>query len=179
VPVNPGADAPIHERINYAYAMSRQYACDSVLAAVEAGNLLIKQRDEIPEGQWIKWLAENCPGIVRQTAHNLMRAAIHVRENDGYIDVQTVRQLYIAAGILKEKESTPGSGAIEPEKTLISPFIRINDVLRLNYTDEHLDKFQPQGWVMLRGYIEKLREELNSLEDKLAKRLGAKVIEAK
>ena len=44
--------------------------------AVRAGALLIEAKKQVPHGQWLPWLEENC-GVAERTAQTYMRVATH------------------------------------------------------------------------------------------------------
>lgn len=104
----------IAERINAEYRSAMQLAGESkrsgqsaVKSALRAGQLLNRAKRLLRSGNWLKWLADNCPDITARTAQNWMRLA-----NTKHVsleDYDSVRKAYLAIGILSEptKEEKP------------------------------------------------------------------------
>ena len=164
---------PIQNRINSAYIRALSLARDAVISAIEAGNLLIEQRAKVMEegGQWLVWLATNCPDIHERTARKLMTSAIYVQEHGGYVAAETVKQLYLEAGAIKEDDN-PSNGAIKPADMIIGPLMRSFDRYRLFYTDEKIDSIKPGAVPHFLSWVRKTKDELIALEAKVVKRFG-------
>jgi len=123
-------------------------ASQAIAVAVECGRLLCEQKKRVAHGGWLDWLSANCPDISERTAQKYMRLTRKLLElsdsnaNDG-ADLETagkvsslldgspktLRQAYIAAGVIPEpakKEITD-----KPEPTIT--FTRHIDALVLWY----------------------------------------------
>ncbi len=161
---------PVADRINAAYTRTLSSAIDAVTAAVEAGDLLFEEKEKMEHGEWGKWLEVNCPKITVRTAQRLMKAAAYVRVT-GYFEAQTVRQLYLEAGAIEETEG--GDGSPSPEQSIMAPAMMVFNRFRLFYNDELLAKLKPVAVPQLLGYVRDIRQELNSLEERLMKRMPA------
>jgi hypothetical protein len=120
------------DKINAAFAEATTLAADAkdktvaaVEKALECGRLMLAQKQTLQQRSgkercgWIEWLAENCPQISEQTARRYMALAkrSHV---SGYLEnCSTLRQAYLATGIIKEEEK-PESNSPTPE----TPWVR-------------------------------------------------------
>ena len=157
---------PIHERINALYVKSMDLAIGAVAAAIEAGNLLLRQRHshERKDGNWTDWLAKHCTNISQRTAYNLMKAAEYAKEHGG-VEATTIRQLYLEAGALKEHPA--GAGEPGPGRTIISPFIDAWKKARLGFTDKKLEALNPIAAPQLLGWIRQVKEEAMKMEERL------------
>src|SRR5690554_5121324 len=94
--------------INTAFHEARGIAADAttrakhaIAKAVECGGLLLRQKESLPHGAWLPWLAEQCPDISARTARRYMRLAerTHVANLE---DASSLRQAYLATGVLPE-----------------------------------------------------------------------------
>jgi hypothetical protein len=159
--------APVGERIDAAYVQSLKSAMDAVCWAIEAGNLLVAQHEKTPKGQWDKWLEVNCKKVHRVTAWRLMKAATYA-DGTGYLEAQSVRQLYLEAGAIKPSQEDAGP---KPEKCILLPIIKAFKKVRLCYTDAKLDKLKPVAMPQLLGYVRDIKKDLGSLEERLLKRM--------
>ena len=170
----PADDAPISEHINYAFLMSRQHAMYTADWVVETGRLLrMKQAELKAEGEqgWIDWLGEHCPDIHRNTAGNYMRAYEHSAKV-GTVNAQSIRQLYIEAGIIKEDVADT---KLKPEPTIMDPAFRLWSKFKLYYTNELLEKIHPEAAPQLLAWVRDARKELAAMEGKIVKKFGDKV----
>lgn len=59
--------------INEEHALAEQYASMAVHRARRAGNLLNEAKTKVQHGQWLPWLAANCPTIATRTAQAYMK----------------------------------------------------------------------------------------------------------
>lgn len=105
------ATLTIAEEINrlYAQALSHrdravEHAFTAVESAVECGRKLIEAKT-LCHGEFDFWLTTNCPQISRRTAYNYIAVARKVQTfAQSPTDFQTLKQLYIACGIMPEPE---------------------------------------------------------------------------
>src|SRR5215831_7737983 len=72
-----GAMDDLATRINAAHEAVMTAAQAVVLRAFEAGELLAQQKAQLDHGQWLPWLAQNCPAIHPRMAQRYMRLAEH------------------------------------------------------------------------------------------------------
>lgn len=70
----------------------------AIKAAVRAGSYIRKAKG-ICKGTFAKWLSDNCPDISESTAQRWMRLSTNASH---VTDAKTLRQAYIAIGIIKE-----------------------------------------------------------------------------
>lgn|GEM_PF-5525710 len=68
--------------------------------AIEIGERLMIERGRVRSGEWYLWIKTNCP-FSRQTADRYVRIANRSHVSDSKAAMQTLRQLYLAAGIIK------------------------------------------------------------------------------
>lgn len=130
--------------INRAYRESleladhaRGRAAEAVERALECGRLMLRQKEELqqikgkPRPGWLEWLSQNCPEIEERTAQRYMSLAKKATHVSGYLeDCSTMRQAYLATGLLKEppKEKAPPG----PETPWVK-YCRPLDAFRLWY----------------------------------------------
>lgn len=100
------------EQINLAFEQSvalatqaKDQASTAIAKALECGQLLLQQKAALKHGGWLEWLAANCPKICERTARRYMGVAkrTHVADLN---DATTLRQAYLACGIIQEKPKT-------------------------------------------------------------------------
>jgi hypothetical protein len=108
----------IRRTFNEAKALSFQAAemgRDAVLKARECGQYLIEARQTVPHGQWLEWLSKSCYGcnLDRETARRWVKLAETPIEK--LEEALSLRQAYIAAGILPEPVREPGQQQGRPE----------------------------------------------------------------
>jgi len=86
--------------------VSEQSTKKAIQLAIEAGKDLISVKGQLKYGQWLPWLAKNCKTISEDTAERYMNLAnsAHVRK---VADAPTLRQAYLAAGIIKQRRENP------------------------------------------------------------------------
>lgn len=115
---------------------------EAVLLAIEAGRALIEVKKQVGHGNFMLWVEANLT-FTERTAQRYIRLAesnpTHVSDLEGpssFSDAITVRQAYVAAGILPAPEPPPHTGE---GKTRANPFdwYRHIDALvkELNYRD--------------------------------------------
>lgn len=98
----------------------------AIVAAIACGHLLIKAKTLVGHGKWEKWLLDNCGDISQMTATKWMRLA---KLNHGLdlSNCQTLRQAYIACGILPEPKKTEraiGTAEIDIFVSFVSQIVR-------------------------------------------------------
>jgi hypothetical protein len=147
--------------INAAFATART-AADSatnearaaITAAVQCGDLLLRQKASVPHGTWLPWLAQHCPDISAETARRYMRLAKRSHETD-LTDATSLRQAYLATGVLPEtpaREATPPDG-----NSPVITFTRGLDQFRRWYNrrteDLPLARWTPEARRLLRNEL--------------------------
>lgn len=154
-------------QLNLADQINRSYAESVTLAdiaqthinaalekVIECGQLLKQQKDSLKHGGWIEWLRANCPDIHERTAQRYMKLA-NTTHVSFLQDASTVRQAYIAAGIMPEPEK-PQPKEITPETPTIT-FVRPLDRFRLWYNrrtmETPLPEWTPQMKRILRNEL--------------------------
>lgn len=83
----------------------------SIAAAIAAGEALKTAKGLLVHGKWTAWVGKFVPQMSKETAQRYMRLAESSHVTD-LAECETLRQAYIATGILKEQE-----GAGKPPKT--------------------------------------------------------------
>ena len=164
-------DAPIGKRIDAAYIHSLECAIDAVKWVIEAGDMLIEQHTKVPDGEWLTWLAENCEVVSQSTAYNLMKSAKYVHKN-GSFSAQTVRQLYLEAGVIKEAGEEESSPRVA--RSILMPMQDMFKNLRRFYSEKKLEKLQPVAVPQLLGYVREAKAELVKLEARLVEKMDGK-----
>lgn len=81
-------------------AQQAQAKCNEAVAeALLLGQALNEAKKLVGHGNWLKWIAENCPTVCERTARNYMRLANrqHVADLE---NTASLRQAYITTGII-------------------------------------------------------------------------------
>ena len=139
----------LHLKAESLASSAKVNASQAIAVAVECGRLLCEQKKRVAHGGWLDWLSSNCPDISERTAQKYMRLTRKLLElsdsnaNDG-ADLEaadkvsalldgspkTLRQAYIAAGVIPEPSKKEAStDKTEPTIT----FTRHIDALVLWY----------------------------------------------
>ncbi|PTY02755.1 hypothetical protein DB346_08240 [Verrucomicrobia bacterium LW23] len=71
----------------------------ALVVALECGKLLLEQKESLPHGEWLPWLAANTPEISDATARRYIRLAKHADQLD-LTTIGTLRQAYLAIGVV-------------------------------------------------------------------------------
>jgi hypothetical protein len=88
--------------INEAHQAVVTAANSALEKAQMCGKALLEAKESVPHGGWLDWLAKNCDGISEATATRYMRLAKVCTVQD-LENAKTITQVYLAAGIIKEK----------------------------------------------------------------------------
>ena len=131
----------VHAEATTIAEKAKGFASEAIAKAIECGQLLIQQKAALGHGSWIDWIAKNLKGMSRMTVSKYMRLAKSVEalpdtKNGGSnvnhglhsLDAPTLRQAYIAAGILPQPETK--QEAPDPNKPWVR-FTRFLDGFRL------------------------------------------------
>jgi len=68
----------------------------------QVGAFLVVAKSKVKHGEWLDWLAENCPEITRMTANNYMRLYQRAESNVNLILHLTPMQAYKELGIVRD-----------------------------------------------------------------------------
>ena len=82
--------------------IAQQAIKQSVGHVIEAGRALITAKARLQHGEWEAWLNSNLPEISRSSISRYMAAAERICHVTNFDEIKSVRQAYIACGILKE-----------------------------------------------------------------------------
>jgi hypothetical protein len=104
--------------INAAHKEAQAYASKAVERALVAGDLLLAAKAQVKHGEWLPWLAANCPDISARTATNWMRLASNRNEIGNAADLSLREALrlvtseqtldeFIEANPVEDLNSTP------------------------------------------------------------------------
>lgn len=137
------------ELLSLALSVS-EAAHTAVQKAIECGRLMLQQK-ELLQSQtgktrcgWLEWLEANCPQISEQTARRYMALAKRMEMSGTVEDFATIRQAYLAMGILKEPPKLSVDDAPDPEKPWVK-FIKPLDAFRLWY-NTRTEKSPMEEW---------------------------------
>lgn len=99
---------------------------------VIAGDLLLKHRGELENGDWGDWLAANLPDFTPRTAQRWMKLAQFAQRHGQDLEsAQSITQAYKLAGLLPEGESQAGPG-VNRERAVLNGLTRLaEDLLAL------------------------------------------------
>lgn len=92
---------------------------------------MIKTKALVGHGNWEKWLLDNCGDVSVHTARRWMQLAKHAHARD-LDDCRTMRQAYIACGILPEpqqKTRAIGTAEVDLFACFVSEVSRLADKL--------------------------------------------------
>jgi hypothetical protein len=119
----------LHEEAKRSACASRRALQDSLVAAWQAGRLLVEERKRVfhtmGPGAWLLWLKTNFRGTVR-TAQRYIRLA-HCVADAAFLQGMSLRQAYARLGIATEPK-TPGKGRLR--HTLPAHVVLANRLLR-------------------------------------------------
>ena len=143
---------------------AREKAQHAIVAAIDCGRLLERQKGSLPHGAWSDWLAVNCPEISARTAQRYIRLSktTHV---SFFNDAQSLRQAYLTTGVLPEPAPRE---AVQPDaNTPVIKFTKGLDQFRRWYhrrtDDTPLAKWTPEARRLLRQeltWFKKLHDDL-------------------
>jgi len=133
---------------------ARAVASDAIAKALECGQLLIQQKESLGHGSWLEWLDANVPEITDRTARRYMALAkrTHVSVLN---DTATVRQAYLATGIIPSPEEKAPAPP-DPNKPWVR-FTRFLDGFRLWFNkrvdDDPLDSWPEDSRRILKNEL--------------------------
>jgi hypothetical protein len=110
--VDVGRLKTLAEKANRAHSQAQRAERQAVEHAVEAGRLLLKVKEEVGHGNFIKWIEENFEGSER-VARKYMRLAKAADQNR--IDPDEVSSLTEAENMLRDQDAEPTREEYEPE----------------------------------------------------------------
>jgi len=159
-------------------ANAKDQATAAVEKALECGRLMLKQKESLQRlsGKercgWIEWLESNCPDISEQTARRYMALAKRSHVSGYFEDFSTLRQAYLATGILKQApkvEPTPVD-AKTPWVRYTRPLDNFRNWYNTRVEDEPLENWDTtllrllsnelRWFVNLHSDIQRLREKI-------------------
>lgn len=96
-----------HKLVEENETASRDAGKKAIQSAIEAGACLKNAKKMLKHGEWLPWLSANVSGISEETAQRYIRLE---RESYGkdLSGCETLRQAYLACGILKAQAPTNG-----------------------------------------------------------------------
>jgi len=123
-------------------SQTREFATKAVAKAIECGQLLIQQKESLGHGSWLEWLDANVPEITDRTARRYMALANRTHVSD-LNDTTTVRQAYLATGIIPQPEDKKDQPP-DPNKPWVR-FTRFLDGFRL-WFNKRMDEDPLSTW---------------------------------
>lgn len=171
-------------RINEAYAESKvlaegvqQQAAAAVAKAVECGNLMLEQKELLQQATgkersgWLDWLAAHCPTISERTARRYMSLAKRSHVSASIDDATTLRQAYLATGIIKEPERPDEPDGPNPEAPWVR-FVKPLDSFRRWYNgrveETPMDRWDDDALRLLQNELQwfaNLHEQVRQLRE--------------
>jgi hypothetical protein len=111
-------------------ALSINHGKIALELALKAGATLREAKELVPHGEWEKWIADNVKAVELRTAQNYMKLAqekaiVEERKKNNaefgmktkyvafFEECQSLREAYIAVGIIKKTPATDGTGEVE------------------------------------------------------------------
>lgn len=143
----------IHGIAQDAALNARHHAGNAIRAAYDCGKLLHKARAKLAHGEWLNWIEANLPEMSQRTVYNYIKLSNlhHVANLDDY---PSLRQAYIAAGILPEPDTVLSTEPISQKPIYLS---------NIKKTRSSLEKVEICGLDEMAK--EELRGELKPLVD--------------
>ena len=89
-------------------------AASALQCALEAGGALLLAKDKVPHGEWGAWLRQNIPGLSPDQATRYMKLAREIPHVRNFDHIGTIRQAYVAAGVIKRPAKGGGKKAVTP-----------------------------------------------------------------
>ena len=144
----------LHKEATHHRDLAVGQASMAVQKVIECGMLLIEAQDKVRHGDWLLWLEVYCPDISIRTAQRYICAARkYAMMSQDAVDFQSVKQLYIAAGIMPEPVTVEAS--TPPKATdWFRWTVKVESTIP-KLSDE--DKFRLRSWCL--GLLRKLNSE--------------------
>ncbi|MCB1822875.1 MAG: DUF3102 domain-containing protein, partial [Candidatus Competibacteraceae bacterium] len=101
--------------INEEHALAERHAELAIHRAKRAGDMLVAAKEQIPHGQWLPWLATNCPTIKERTARAYMRLARNWETLESKSADSAVLTIDAALKLLAEPREESETAPITPD----------------------------------------------------------------
>lgn len=156
-----GCEAVSADRINDLHRQAEVWRDKTIADAgqacrcvIECGLLLMKAKKQCKHGDWLVWLESNCPRISERTAQNYMRVGSKYAKAlaDGSLDFQTVKELFIASGIMPEPESPQD----QPSKEQLPVWRRLTEKI-----EGLIEELKPEDKERLRAWCQLVLQRLD------------------
>ena len=82
--------------------------------ALKAGHALNEAKRRCGHGEWGDWLKQHVPDLAQDRANRYMRMAKEIADVRNFDEIKTVRQAFIAVGILRESSKGGGKKTAAP-----------------------------------------------------------------
>lgn len=119
---------------------SRRSLDGALSAAIQAGQLLLKQKKAIGRGSWVTWIQTNFQGS-QVTAYRYMALAREIKDPSTVKDL-SLRQAYVRLGIATEPKNPSGAFPITaiPEPVILAQkltrILRHKKAVKQNYMED-------------------------------------------
>ena len=90
------------EEINSGHQAIGEGLRRSAMEVVHNGARLVAAKSKLPHGEWLPWLAKNCPEISQQTASRYVQTYNKAQSNYALMSNLSPTEAYKALGIVKE-----------------------------------------------------------------------------
>lgn len=159
----------LSDAINTAFRDAHGIAADAtaraqraIAKAVECGGLLSRQKQSLPHGAWLPWLAAHCPDISSRTARRYMRLAerTHLANMQ---DASSLRQAFVATGLLPEAPRNRTPSPTTPTVTFVRGLDQFRRWFHRRTEELPLEKWTPDARRILRNelaWFKKLHDQL-------------------
>lgn len=152
-PANVAAEINhLHRAVRGFVQAALAHGAQACKSAIQCGLKLIEARAAHP-GEFLLWLGANCPDISERTAQNFMRVARRHAQAlaDGSLEFQTLKELYVATGLLPAPEPQAGAPATES----VPAWLRFTERI-----DSQIPKLKPDEKEALRAWCRLLLQRL-------------------
>lgn len=115
--------ADYHRQVTQFAALIQRAATSTIESAVTAGLALIAAKDQLGHGEWGDWLKAHVPDLSQAGANRYMKLAREIPHVRNLGELKSVRQAYIATGVIKDpvKKSSSAATAMLDKDTALDP----------------------------------------------------------
>ena len=161
---------------------AREHTIKALYAAIKTGHYLNESKRQRPKGEWGTWREKHCPNLSRSTAHRYMDLAKNA-ENVSHVThedpIQSLRQAYLAVGLLSERSSSGKKGSDQTKEAKPADFLASVKSYRnflLSFERRPLETMEPEILDQLSGELSELSAACVKLKEqiKIAKANPAK-----
>lgn len=149
------------------HAAACQAAESALTHALRCGKALIAAKEQVPHGQWLPWLAANCPDVSARTAQRWTRLATH---EDVLANATRATHLSIRGALELLADEEPNCRTLDEVANEILPAIK-NVSMRLA-ADLERDDLTVDELLYIRDTAAKLHQIAGELTVRIERAMG-------